>query len=109
AKTTGVSSSIGWETLGGGLYSSVSGTYDLVNSTTESSLISGAAATASTGIKIPANTFGPVGAMRVSIVGDYLNNSGANRACTIRIKFGGTVFYGDQVSGIAAGATRYPS
>jgi hypothetical protein len=41
-------------------------------------------------------------------VADYLNNTGGNQSCTIRVKFGGTAFYGDVVSGIAANANRYP-
>jgi hypothetical protein len=103
-----VTISTGWEAVGGGLLGQVSGTYDLVNSTTESSLISGAAASATSGFKIPGNTLGPAGAVRVTILCDYLNNSGANRACTIRIKFGGTVFYGDNATGIVSSANRYP-
>jgi hypothetical protein len=108
-KTTGVTISTGWDTIAAELLGSVTGTYDLVNLTTESSLISGAAASVTTGFKIPANTLGVNGGVRLTIVSDYLNNTGGNQTCTIRIKFGGTVFYGDAVGSIAASANRYPT
>lgn len=108
AKTTGASISTGWEVFVGGIVGRTTGTYDLVNSTTESSIISGAAASGTSGFKIPANTVGLNGAVRLTIVGDYLNNSGSNQTCTIRIKFGGTVFYGDAVAAIASNANRHP-
>ncbi len=108
AKTSGVTISTGWEVFVGGIVGRTTGTYDLVNSTTESSLISGAAASGTSGFRIPANTLGLNGAVRLTLVGDYLNNSGAGQSCTIRIKFGGTAFYGDLVTGIAANANRYP-
>jgi hypothetical protein len=108
-KTTGVTFSTGWDSIGGQLLGAVTGSYDLVNSTTESSLISGAAASSTSGFKIPANTLGLAGAVRFTLVSDYLNNTGGNQTCTIRIKFGGTVFYGDAVGSIAASANRYPT
>src|SRR5260370_905524 len=108
SKTTGHSFSTGWEVFGGGLLGAVAGSYDLNNSTTESSLISGAAASGTSGFKIPANTLGLTGAIRLTVVADYLNHTGANQSCTIKTKFGGTVFYGALVGGIAASATRYP-
>jgi hypothetical protein len=108
AKTTGVTITTGWETIGGGVIGRAAGTYDLVNSAAEFSLISGLAVSTTTGIRIPANTLGITGAVRLSLLGDYLNNTGANQTCTIKIKYGGTVFYGDNVGAIAAGATRYP-
>src|SRR5262249_5847614 len=100
--------STGWEAFAGDIVGRVVGTYDLANSTTESSLISGTAATAATGFKIPANTLGLTGAIKLMVLVDYLNNTGANQTCTIRIKFGGTVSYGDAVGSIAASANRYP-
>jgi hypothetical protein len=108
AKTTGVTFSTGWEVFVGGILGRISGTYDLNTSTTETSLISGAAASGTTGFRIPANTLGLNGGVRLSLVADYLNNVGANQTCTIRIKFGGTVFYGDAVATIAQSANRYP-
>ncbi len=98
----------GWELITGELVGSVTGTYDLVNSTTESSLISGAASSATSGFRIPANSLRLPGGVRLTLVGDYLNNSGGEDTCTIKIKFGGTVFYGDAVAAIAASANRYP-
>jgi len=86
----------------------VAGTYDSVNNTNENSLISGALASASTGWQIPANALGPNGAIRVTIIGDYLNNSGGAVTETVRIKFGGTTFYGQATGGIGASANRYP-
>jgi hypothetical protein len=109
AKTTGVTTNTGWDSIASELIGAVTGTFDLVNSTAETSLISGVAASSTTGFKIPANTLGVVGAIRLTLVSDYLNNSGANQTCTIRVKFGGTVFYGDAVGSIAASANRYPT
>ena len=43
------------------------------------------------GFKVPANTLGLTGSVRVTLVADYLNNTGVNQTCTFRIKFGGTV------------------
>jgi hypothetical protein len=108
AKATGASFSTGWEVFVGGIVGRTTGVYDLNNSTSESSLISGAAASSTTGFRIPANTLGLNGAVRLTLVADYLNNTGANQTCAIRIKFGGTVFYGDLVSAITASANRYP-
>jgi hypothetical protein len=107
-KTTGVTFSTGWDAFVGGSLGRVAGTYDLVNSTTESSLISGAAASGTSGFKVPGNTLGLMGAVRLTLIADYLNNTGGAQTCTIKIKFGGTVFYGDAVGGITASATRYP-
>jgi hypothetical protein len=108
AKTTGVTISTGWEAVGGGTVGRVAGIYDLNTSTTETSLISGSAAGSQTGFLIPANTLTITGAIRLMLIGDYLNNTGGNQGCTLKVKFGGTVFYGDNVTGIGASATRYP-
>jgi hypothetical protein len=51
---------------------------------------------------------GVTGAIRLTLLVDYLNNTGGNQSCTIKIKFGGTVFYGDAVGSIATSANRYP-
>lgn len=83
----------------------VSGVYDLNTSTTESSLISGATSSGTTGWQIPANTLGASGGIRVRLLGDYLNNSGAGQNLTLKVKFGGTVFWGD-LEANAASATR---
>ena len=108
AKTTGVSISTGWEAFGSGMVGRVTGTFDLNNSTTETSLISGAAASSTTGFKIPGGTMSATAGVRLSLLLDYLNSTGSNQTCTIKIIFGGTVFYGDAVSSIASNATRYP-
>jgi hypothetical protein len=109
AKTTGVSISTGWEALASGMVGRVAGSYDLNNSTTESSLISGVTASSTTGFKVPAGTMSSAAAIRLVVVSDYLNNTGSNQSCTIKIKFGGTVFYGDAVTPISASSTRYPT
>ena len=108
-KTTGVTFSTGWDTIAAELLGSVTGTYDIVSSTTETSLISGATASATTGFKLPANTLGLNGGVRLTIVSDYSNSTGSAQTCTLRIKFGGTVFYGDAVGSIASNANRYPT
>jgi len=83
----------------------VAGSYDLNTSTTESSLISGAASSGTTGWQIPANKLGANGAVRVTLIGDYLNNSGGAVNLTLKVKFGGSTFWGD-IESVAAGATR---
>jgi hypothetical protein len=108
-KTTGVEVGTGWDSIASELVGSITGTYDLVSSTAETSLISGLAASSTTGFRIPAKTIPVDGAMRLTLVGDYLNSTGANQTCTLRIKFGGTVFYGDAVGSIASNATRHPA
>jgi hypothetical protein len=46
-------------------------------------------------------------ALRVTFLGDYLNNTGGVATFTLRIKLGGTL-YGQAIGSIAASATRRP-
>lgn len=86
----------------------VNGVFDYNTSTVEQSLISGAAATGTTGWQIPANQLGANGAIRVMILGDYLNSSGGTVNETIKVIFGGTTFYGDlQATFNAAGRAPF--
>lgn len=47
------------------------------------------------------------GMVRVTAWGDYLNDSGAARNLTLKIKYGGTTMWADTVTSINNGATRY--
>jgi hypothetical protein len=56
---------------------------------------------------IAGGAMGSSGILRVSIYGDYLNNSGANRTLRFRILFGGVVLHDDNPgAGILTSATR---
>ena len=57
------------------------GQTEVVSSSTETSIYSHS---------IPANKLGATGGIRVGIRGDYLNNSGAGRTLTVRVKLGAT-------------------
>lgn len=46
--------------------------------------------------------------LRLSIFGDFLNNSGGTSAPTIKVKVGGTTIYDDATFAMAAGANRFP-
>jgi hypothetical protein len=54
---------------------------EVVNTTTE---------TVAYTFTVPGGTLGSTKALRLSLIGDHLNNDGATRTLTIRVKFGGT-------------------
>lgn len=72
------------------------GTVDVVSSTTETALMSET---------ILGGDMGIARAVTVLMFGDFLNNDGADRNFTLRIKYGGTTHYGDQAA-IGTAATR---
>lgn len=45
--------------------------------------------------------------LRLTLLGDYLNNSGSTQTITLRFKYGATTMFGD-VASVATGANRYP-
>lgn len=56
-------------------------------------------------VAVPGNTLGANGLLRVTLSGSYLNNSGAARGFTIKIKFGGVTLYEDLTSSTAFAAS----
>jgi hypothetical protein len=42
---------------------------------------------------IPGNNVGPDAQIRLTLWGDFLNSSGGNSTCTIRVKYGGTTIF----------------
>jgi hypothetical protein len=57
---------------------------------------------------IPGGTLSTDNALRVNILGDYLNNSGAGRTFTLRVKYGSTTMYVDATASIAVSTLRRP-
>lgn len=58
---------------------------------------------------IPAGQLGPSGCLRLRLVGDYLNNTGAGTpTLTLRIKLGATTIYADASAANANSASRRP-
>lgn len=55
---------------------------------------------------IPGGTIGTSGVLRLTALGDYLNNSGVVRTLTPRVKFGGTTLWGSVSADIAVSANR---
>lgn len=75
------------------------GQLDIVNLATEQTFYS---------YTIPANLLSTKRAVRLTIAGDYLNNSGGTRTITLRVYYGATKMYDDVTTTIAASATRRP-
>ena len=67
----------------------------VTNTTTESSLWS---------FTLPANTLGTANGVHVKMFGTMVNNSGANRAYTISVKYGATTIFSDALANIGANA-----
>ncbi len=74
-------------------------TLDVVNTIVETSLGS---------VSVPANALRTDRAVRLTLVGDYLNNSGVARTVTLRVKLGATTLYNDATVALAANAARRP-
>lgn len=70
---------------------------DVVNTAAETSLYSRSV----TGGVMSTNR-----ALRLTVVGDYFNNSGAGRTIQFKVKLGATTLYDDTSASIAASATR---
>jgi hypothetical protein len=67
-----------------------------------------AAETSVLSVSIPADTLGTAGGVKVSIYGRYVNNTGANRTFTARVKFGSTTLFADTTANLATSATARP-
>lgn len=77
---------------------------DVVNTVTETDLLNGE-------ISIAAGEMVTNKTVRCTILGDYLNNSGANRTLDLAVKLGATTLWKDTVTGtnsIGPGASRRP-
>jgi hypothetical protein len=77
-----------------GVIDRVTTALDVVNSAAETSFYS---------FSIPANLLSTNKGVRLMLVGDYLNDSGANRTVRLRVKLGATTLYDDTSGGIADG------
>lgn len=72
---------------------------DVVNSNTETTVYT---------FTVPGGTLGSTKALRLTLIGDYLNNSGSSRTLTIKGKYGSTtVFSGVPGGSITADANRH--
>lgn len=74
---------------------------DVVNTVTETDLLNGE-------VTIGAGVMGTNRMLRVTLIGDYLNNTGTDKTFTLKIKFGSTVLYEDPTPNITANAIRRP-
>lgn len=79
-----------------GVYDRSTGAVDVTNTTTETDLFSKA---------ITAAHLSSDRMLRLTLLGDVLNNTGGAVNMTLRVKLGGTTWYGDLI-GVAANATR---
>ncbi len=75
------------------------GESDIVNDNTEQTIYS---------FEVPANAMGTIGCVRLSMFGDYVNNSGVGATFTFKVKFGGTIIYQDDSKSRADSANRVP-
>lgn len=75
---------------------------------TQNDVVNTAAETSFYSFSVPANVLDTQKMLRLTLYGDYLNNSGAGRTLTIRVKFGGNTYYNDVSGTLAASASRHP-
>ncbi len=73
---------------------------DLVNTASAFDLFGGL-------VTIPGGTLGTKGALRVTVLGDYKNNSGATQKLTLGINVGGTTVWTDQTTDLPAAVARH--
>lgn len=72
---------------------------EVVNTTSETSVYSYA---------VPGNTLGSTKKLRLTLLGDYLNNSGGGDTFTVRVKYGATTVATLLTGSLAANAARRP-
>lgn len=72
-------------------------TANVVNTVTETVVYS---------FSVPGGTLGTNRMLRLTYIGDYLNNSGSGAAFDMRVKFGGTTLIDYQATSIASNASR---
>jgi hypothetical protein len=56
---------------------------------------------------VPANTLSTNRMLRLSLICDYLNNSGTTKFITLKVKYGATTLYSDTTNTIATDASRH--
>lgn len=96
---TGVGTTMTWA-YGSGVYRKTS-EKDVVSTVTETDLLNSS-------VTIGAGVLGTDRMLRAVLIGDYLNNSGANRTFTLKVKLGATTLFQDDSVSLTAGATRRP-
>jgi hypothetical protein len=72
---------------------------EVVNTTTETTLYE---------FSIPGGTLSTNNAVRVTIIGEYFNNSGAGRTLTLRVKYGATTMFDDAFPSLTQSTLRRP-
>jgi hypothetical protein len=72
-------------------------TNDVANTTVETAIYN---------VSIPGGTLGTNKTLRLSLIGDYLNNSGASSNLTVIVRYGTTVLFTTGANAIAASANR---
>lgn len=70
---------------------------DVVNTAVETDILS---------YSLAGNTLGSHGSLRLTLLCDYLNNTGSNRTLTVKVKLGATTMWGDANTAIATNAAR---
>ncbi len=81
----------------------------VINRVASTVTIGGSTETTIYSYTVPANTMGTNKALRLTMIGDRLNDSGATKTITLRVKFGGTTLYQDVTATFAdANLNRYP-
>ena len=70
---------------------------EVVNTTTETTVYS---------YSVPANTLGTNKLLRLTLIGDYLNNSGTDKTLTLKITYGATSLLNQAFTFIATSASR---
>lgn len=79
----------------------------LDRSVTQNDVVSTAAETTLYSFSVPGNVLDTQKMLRLTIYGDYLNNSGASRTIIVKVKYGATTLYADTSGSLAANATRH--
>lgn len=90
-------SSIPLATTGGMIYSAY-GLANIQNTTTPTDALS---------FTIPGGTLVALGAIRVRMLAQYINNSGASQTLTLALKYGGVTFWGGTTGSLATSASSH--
>lgn len=69
------------------------------NTTTETAIYS---------FTVPGGIINSLKALRLTLFGNYSNNSGSTRTVRVRVKYAGTIWYDDTTAAIASSADAYP-
>lgn len=94
---TGTAGDLNIEATGVSVYNRTPSVLEVVSSTTETDVYS---------FSITGGTLDSSKAMMVTLIGDYLNDSGSARTMVIKAIYGTTTLYADTTATLATGATR---